>query len=418
MDNRTATSIHWTSIVQFLLSLAAVLLLLGGAGVVGLFWLAGAVSGSASAGMLGLAGVLAILGVLCFPSAWLALLRLLNRPQPEWLAHVPDWRTASLIAAIVWPAALLFGSLAAGDPRLASWVLPAADILAVGVPIFWLVSIGMRDLSPGSGQRAWGALGFSLAVTPLLAAAAEILLVVLAGLGIAVYLTSRPDLADELNRLAQRLANAQADPEALQRILAPILQQPGAVFAVVALAAGGIPLIEELLKPLPLWLLARKGLRPEQGFSLGLICGGGFALVESLTAIVQSNGEMWAGLAAARAGTALLHVTTAGIIGWALARTWSDGYFMRAVLAYLAAVALHGLWNLVSLSIGLAPFLPVRSVSLPAGLQAGWLAPALLVILTVVLLVILIGLNRSLSLRAAEELPAAVPADDRNGSIE
>jgi hypothetical protein len=47
----------------------------------------------------------------------------------------------------------------------------------------------------------------------------------------------------------------------------------------------------------------------------------------------------------ARMGTSLIHILTAGLTGWALTLAWGEKRYLRLALSYLAAVALHALWN-------------------------------------------------------------------------
>src|SRR4030067_2197270 len=92
------------------------------------------------------------------------------------------------------------------------------------------------------------------------------------------------------------------------------------------------------------WCLGGSRLPPAEGFTAGILCGAGYALVESLILSVD-GGEQWVSLVFARIGTAVVHPLTSGLTGWALAYAWRENRYLRLGAAYLGAVLLHGLWN-------------------------------------------------------------------------
>ncbi len=397
----------WPSILQLIFSGFVALFCLGGAAVLGLLALAGALTrvslAAGSLPALGMAFALGLFGLLMLPSAALAILRLVGKPLPAWAGRAPDWRITTVVFLVLWPAALLAGQWSGAQTGIANLLFPPLTLLAAGLPILWVISIGMRGLSAGSGQRNWGLVSVGVAVVPLLALIAEALVFVAITALVVAFLLSRPELANQITQLGQRLANSGMNPEAAARILGPYLRQPGVIYAVAAIGAGVIPLLEEVFKSLPIWLLAGKGLTPGQGFAAGMLCGASFALVESLGSLIQPLGGNWAILALGRGGTALLHITTAGIMGWALAATWRDGRFGRLVFGYLAAAGLHGLWNLASLSLGSSPLLNFSTRALPSSLNLGILASTALPALVVILLAVLINANRRLRGQSLQE---------------
>jgi hypothetical protein len=54
---------------------------------------------------------------------------------------------------------------------------------------------------------------------------------------------------------------------------------------------------------------------------------------------------MWANLLFSRIGTALLHITTTGLMGWGIALAWQKRQYGRLFLIYLVSAFLHGAWN-------------------------------------------------------------------------
>jgi hypothetical protein len=93
-----------------------------------------------------------------------------------------------------------------------------------------------------------------------------------------------------------------------------------------------------------------------------MICGASFALYESLGSLVTTGVDSWAMVAIGRIGTGILHVTASGLVGWGMAKAWSERRYGTLAAAYLAAFAFHSMWNLSALMTGfreLAQFSPV-----------------------------------------------------------
>jgi RsiW-degrading membrane proteinase PrsW (M82 family) len=212
---------------------------------------------------------------------------------------------------------------------------------------------------------------------------------------------------DEFTGLAQQLEQAQqfgSSPELLMRMLAPYLSDPRVIFAAFTFGAVIVPLIEEALKPLGVWLLAGSHLTPAEGFTAGVLCGAGYALIESL--LLSSNGGTeWVSLAFARIGTGVVHILTSGLTGWGLASAWAENRYLRLGVAYLGAVMIHGLWNgltVLMVTAGLSQVLG-QTVEQPLA-EAGEWAPYGLIALALLGLAALIWANWRLrgGLRAAD----------------
>ncbi len=103
-----------------------------------------------------------------------------------------------------------------------------------------------------------------------------------------------------------------------------------------------------------LWLLVGRRLTPAEGFAAGALCGGSFALLESLLSLASPTEQGWIVLAVGRAGTALLHITTSALIGWAMASAGRNKSYLLAFLVYLSSAGLHGLWNALSVFWGMS----------------------------------------------------------------
>lgn len=275
--------------------------------------------------------------------------------------HFNGFRIATILL-IAWPPVLFAGNLVSGKSQLDWLILPPLQLLAVGIPVWWLVEFARRNLNTGGEKRGWGLFDFSVLITtPTLMIVEGIGLVILIII-FAVWITTQPEMLSQMQDLATRISMVKGDPEELLRLFTPYLENPLVIFSIGALIAGLIPLIEELLKPMGVWLLAGRRITPAEGFVAGAVSGGAFALIESLFYISSPQGEGWWQLAAGRAGTELLHITTAALVGWALALAWRDGSYLRLGLTYLLAVTLHGLWNGLSILAGLGK-LPINASS-------------------------------------------------------
>jgi hypothetical protein len=270
--------------------------------------------------------------------------------------------------------------------------------LAIGLPILWLVYLGRRGISTGSAQQTWGVLGSGLVIGPLLIMLAEIAaLAFLLVLGV-LYLLNRPELLEDLSNLAQRLSQAPPNPEIYQRILEPWLAQPAVLYAAFICIAILVPLIEEALKPIGVWLLAGRDLAPSTGFAVGLLSGAGYALFESLA--FTSSANDWALVAGARIGTGVIHIVTAGLTGWALASAWRRRSYVRLGLAYLTAVLLHALWNGLTLLATGSQLAGIRLGGNEFLYNLALVAPLGLGVLTLAGLILLLGANHRLRRQA------------------
>jgi hypothetical protein len=408
-------TVHWPSVAQLAFSglvlLGAMAAAAGLAVAGGLAWARSPAAADQSVRLLVGAAGLALVGLLALPSAGLALLRLVGQPLPGWLLRpfggVPSAlpRRLALAAGIaaVWAAALAAGNWAATQGGAGQLALAPLYVIVVALPIAGYLVVGAGGLSGGSLQRRWGIFDAGLAGTSLVVLVVEIVVFGLIGVAVVAVLSTHPDTMNMLNRLMQRLANGQITPENLGPLLRPFLQ-PWVIYLGVAIIAGLTPLIEELLKPLPLWLFARQGLTPAEGFVGGLLAGAGFALFESMGDLAGISGQSWAVSAAARAGTDLLHMVNAGLMGWALAVAWGQpgqplraGRYLRLALTYLLVVGIHGLWNSVSIVMVVLPLaLPAGSPVAISGLVAS-LSLALLACLYIAMFIIMLWANHHLA---------------------
>jgi hypothetical protein len=350
-------------------------------------------------------------GFLMLPSAGYALQRMIvgEKKRSQYVFNNRWLILASGLLVILLPLVLLAGNLVSKYEKISWILLPPLHILAVSIPVFWLVTVGLNGLKPVSGQRVWGLLGAGSALGPALILVLELAL--LAGfVGMAIFLVAmQPEKASELADLLQRLRNTPNNPEILERILQPFLASPAVVASIFVYIAVLVPLIEETFKPIGIWLLAGRKLTPVDGFMAGVLSGAGYALFENL--FLSSGGEQWVSVVLARVGTGAVHIFTTSLVGWGLASAWSQGRYLRLALSFALAVGLHGLWN------GLTIFTVGSQISTIPGIgslpQVGNILPFVLVSLAFLCILMIWLFNRSMKRAIIASLPLAEGGIDR-----
>lgn len=234
-----------------------------------------------------------------------------------------------------------------------SWtILPLATLLVIIPPIFLFIGLGARGIEAGPRWRIWGTVGLGLTIGPFLMIIIEMLVLVFAGLAVVFFLAFQPEKLQELLSFTEVLNN-QTNQEAALKLLAPYLSDPHVIAALLGYIALIVPLIEEMLKPLAVWIFARSIEKPAQGFVLGMLSGGAFAMVESLNASADGS-QAWAAVVGVRAGTSLLHVMLSGLMGYAIVGAFQEKRFGRLLATYCTVVAIHGIWNACAIGAGLS----------------------------------------------------------------
>lgn len=289
-------------------------------------------------------------GFLLLVPALLSLLRLMGRSLPAWEGS-RRWVKRLPWLALLYPLVLLAGSQVALLPDLAWFLLPPLHILATAIALVFLTWIALRHLS-FSVLRGWGALAAGMTASPMLAFVLEAIGGGVALIAGAVYISLQPELARNLNRLLTRLSYGNPSLETIQGIVEPIAADPVVMFSVFAFIAVLVPLIEELVKPIGVWLLIRRPLTPRDGFALGVLGGAGFGLLENL--LQGASAEAWLPLVTARLGTTAVHMFTAGFVGWAIVLAKNEQRYLRLFGAYLLSVTVHGVWNALALGVSFA----------------------------------------------------------------
>ncbi len=288
-------------------------------------------------------------------SFWFILQKTMGRDQADQPFKFPfaGWQIIAGINIVIF-AAVIGGITAYTEIAWLNWIiLPALTILVIVPPIWMLFGIGTNGIDLGPRWRFFSVLGLGMTVGPILMIILEIILLVVIILAGFIYLAvQKPDLFQEIINLTQQLQN-ETNPDFILNSVAPYVANSAVIATLLGYIAFLVPLIEELLKPLAVWIFAKKIESPAQGFAMGMLSGGAFALLESLNA--SGDGSVsWPVIVSIRAGTSLLHMTASGLVGWGIVSAFQEKKAGRFFAAYFSAVAIHGIWNACAVGAGIS----------------------------------------------------------------
>jgi hypothetical protein len=254
--------------------------------------------------------------------------------------NVSTWQIILLI--FVAGLSLLIGYQLGEMTSLLWIILPILTVPAIVFPIVVLLIFGTQKLPFGTRWQTWSVLGLSMTLAPLILFTLEIFMGFIIFAFVVGYLVTQPELVQELQRLSQEIMILGPESEATLELLGPLLTRPGVMAVTLIYIAVLVPAIEEIFKPIGVWLFARQ-LTPAQGLTLGALSGAGYALIETIGVSAQTS--EWASLLFSRIGTGLLHITTSALMGAAIVFAVREKRYLRLIGTYLLAVFLHGLWN-------------------------------------------------------------------------
>lgn len=271
----------------------------------------------------------------------------------------PAWIFFGLYVLLIAGAFILGSSfnLAENYPLAVLVVLLAGALPAIG---FTALAVQYtRDASAEARSTTWRR--FAVALTSggtlalLLALVLEGILMVLLALALRVNLSRFIDLEN-------------LTPTGIEDVML--------VFITVAVIA---PIVEELVKPLAVSIMAGRLNSAAEAFVLGFACGLGFNLVETSSYISMMGPESWLDIALQRSTTGLLHGFGSALVGLGWYYMIKDRTIRFPILAGLgcivSAILLHAIWNgtflVTFLPAPIGPYLgegmiPVGSYQLPA----------------------------------------------------
>ncbi len=372
--------IDWLTAGQFSFSLLIGLFLIGSSLVSYLLMtLRGAIGGipvadSQLGSSLLFSARLGFAGTLMIPSIYYSGLRLFSKTSREKKA----WAGSGWLGFAI-PGLIFLGYLSQSNPSWGIFVLPLFHILTNGAAIFWLLYVVKRKLPEESAQRFWGVFGSGLTFAPLIALFVEFLILVFFGILLWVFIQSQPELKQDFLILLDHFQQSSITPGIFERTTSRLFETPGIAGGVFIYIAVLIPVVEELIKPIAIWLLPGRNLSPKDGFLLGAVSGAGYALFENLT--IAAETEIWTFVMISRLGTAAIHMLTTALVGWGIASARSEKRYWRLVMAFVAAITLHGVWNGLNILTALVEFPPIQTTVGTFALNFAGYAPVGLLIL-------------------------------------
>ncbi len=293
--------------------------------------------------------------VILLLSSWFVLKKTMRRKQADRRIKIPFavWQIIPVIGFV--SISIILGGVAAyTEIAWLNWfVLPLLTLLVIVPPIWTLTGIGTNGIDLGPRWRVFSIIGLGMSISPMIMIVLEIaLLVMIIITGMAIITLLQPELFQELLGLRQMLQH-ETESDRILSLVAPYLANPIVIATLLGFIAVLVPMIEELLKPLAVWIFVKRIESPAQGFALGAISGAAFALLESLNASGDGS-TSWPVIVSIRAGTSLLHITSSGLVGWGIASAFQKKRVGRFFAAYFAAATIHGIWNACAVGAGIS----------------------------------------------------------------
>ena len=274
-------------------------------------------------------------------------------------------------------------------------------------------------LGPPSWRRVISALSWGLTGGALLAIVLEVAAVIAALAVVALFLGA----TGQGGQLDQWLTALQ-DPTALSDAqntaeLQAQFSNPLVVLTLILAVGLVVPLIEEAAKSLAVVILGRRLGSPRDGFLYGVAAGAGFGMLENVFYNVNTLEDWWS-TAALRFGTILMHALASGLVGLGWYYALRQRRRGRLPAFFLAAVALHGLWNasqivIIKLAVDQAGNADPLAL-IAAGNGAGWPMLAWNVALTLGTLLLLITIPLRLAQATIRAHARAMESPDRSTS--
>ena len=263
----------------------------------------------------------------------------------------PSLFKAASFSLIGWVLLILGGTLISKSGKISNALAPIT-VLAIAIPIWWLVEFARRGLKRPSPVKEANTLTLGLTLAPTIIMIAEIIFVIIASLIVVILLGIQPGTLTDLVNISRDTEFAQGGIEELEQLLFSLAQDPTistAIFLIIGVIA---PLTEELFKPLAVWCFLRSKAKISDGYSLGLISGAAFTLLESASLVSQITLQDWTSAVLLRSLTGLLHISLSGLVGYGITKARNEKRPGIALLCFFVSAALHGLWNSMALLNG------------------------------------------------------------------
>ena len=353
-----------------------------------------------------LAVMFGIEALVLIPGLWFLYRKVTDHPDSDRVARLPfaAWHIPLILA--VWAVGLLAGQWAVDAPDPAWVLLPFLIPLAVIPPIWLTLNLAARGYDFRPRWRGWATVTIGSTLGPFIMLTVEIFVILAAIAAVVLFVVLQPEVNLALQQLSSDMERA-VDPAEALALLAPLLTHPLFIGGLLFVVSIVIPLIEELLKPLAVWLFAKQMTSPRDGFVIGAVSGAAYALFET-GGLGSAAGSEWLFILGARGGTSLLHIVTSAIMGAAIVGAIRERRYARLAGIYFASILLHGLWNAFSIfdSLGEA----ARVIDPKSMLVTlGNISPYGLGAVALVLLVIVIAVQRRYQKAA---MPVELPSGE------
>ena len=288
-----------------------------------------------------LASALLFVGAMLLPAVYFGIQRLRGKeiaagsPRP-----LKIWEALLIVAAWI---AVSFLAQGLFDSGILAWLTPPFYLLAIALPVYFLVRLATSSLEAGSRERFWGALATGMVIGTSIAVLIEMALLIIGLLVVGLYIGLHPELLMSFRQMANQLSNTSTLDDVLT-VAGPYLNNPLTILLGLFFFSVLTPLIEETSKSIAIWLLFDHLNSPAQGFVVGALSGAGFGLLESLLASASPD-TGWASTLLVRGGSTMMHIMSASITGWGIATFRANKRFRFVIGAYALAMFLHSLWN-------------------------------------------------------------------------
>jgi hypothetical protein len=182
---------------------------------------------------------------------------------------IPSWLIA--VFAVVAGASILIG-YSISTVKAIDWLfLPLLTIPAIVLPLAVLLAFGTKKLPFGTRSQTWNVLGLAMTLGPLVLFTLETFAAIVIFFIIVVYIMTQPELASRLQILYQQITILGPESEAVSDLLSPYLTNPAVIGTVLVYMAVLVPALEEIFKPLGVWLFAGKLELQAQGVCAGSV---------------------------------------------------------------------------------------------------------------------------------------------------
>ena len=382
-----SSSTHLSSLLSSLLFILGALLFLSVALLMGVTALStfftGADVGAQQTIILAVAG---FEGLILLVAAFISIQKFLHKPLAEQDSSfsISVWQIA--ISLIIAGVVVFIGREISANAKINWLLLPVLTLPAVVFPLFVILGLGIRRIPLGTRWQSWNVFGIGMTLVPFILIFLEAFALIFIVIIVIVFIISQPSLVVEMERLSQQIYMLGPESEAARELLLPFITRPAVIAIALAYFAILVPLLEELFKPLGVWLFANQLTSPAQGYALGALSGSAYALIETLGVSAQTAD--WAGLLLSRIGTGILHITTSALMGGAILYAVRERRYLRLLGTYLISISLHGLWNALAILYSFATLTkyfeqqsPLNEFRMPLTIGMSVLAVVLLIIL-------------------------------------